>query len=212
MMRLEGSQLPPADNSDVMMRHSVALAGNRLRGLSLDASSYLPTNISSRAASLAPTPYYREQQVKTSSMWEGMSALPIIPSGGRESFPMVLHRALAQLELIEGGTSVATFMPDGKSFQVRNQFLLEKQVLPFFFPKMKGFPSFQRQLNLYDFKRIGGAGIDRGAYHHELFVRDRPQLSCEMKRTKIKGSSRTKRVRSQSESAAESAPAPSAED
>jgi hypothetical protein len=107
--------------------------------------------------------------------------------GGPESFPMVLHRALADLELAEGGAEIATFLPDGKSFLIRNQFLFENRVLPVFFPKMKSFASFQRQLNLYDFKRVGGAGVNRGAYHHALFVRDNPDDVRRMKRTKLKG-------------------------
>jgi hypothetical protein len=113
--------------------------------------------------------------------------LPLFINQEREMFPKLLHRALMQLDLVEGGAKIATFMPDGESFQIRDQLLFEKLVLPAFFPRMKGFASFQRQLNLYDFKRIGGAGIDRGAYHHAFFIREDPELSNQMKRTKIKG-------------------------
>ena len=105
---------------------------------------------------------------------------------------MVLHRALAELELIDGGKSIATFLPAGRSFYIKNQALFAAHVLPVFFPKMKGFASFQRQLNLYDFRRVGGVGLDRGAYRHELFARDYPAMSCRMRRTKIKGSRPTR--------------------
>lgn len=104
----------------------------------------------------------------------------------RQTFPLVLHRALAELE-ITGQIAIASFLPDGKSFHIRSQREFEKTILPIFFPKMKSFASFQRQLNLYDFKRIGGSGIDRGAYEHELFVRDAPASASKMKRTKLKG-------------------------
>jgi hypothetical protein len=104
----------------------------------------------------------------------------------QEKFPVILHQALLELERV-GDTSTAYFLPDGKSFAIRNLYLFEERVLRIFFPKMKGFASFQRQLNLYDFKRIRGAGADRGSYCHELFHRDRPSKACEMKRTKIKG-------------------------
>ena len=114
------------------------------------------------------------------------SRIPLV--GGPESFPMVLHRALAELELVAGGRTIATFLPDGRSFCIKNQALFTQKVLPLFFPKMKGFASFQRQLNLYDFVRVGGAGVDRGAYYHKLFVRDHPVMSSGMRRTKIKGS------------------------
>ena len=114
------------------------------------------------------------------------SRIPLV--GGPELFPMVLHRALAELELVAGGRTIATFLPDGRSFCIKNQALFTQKVLPLFFPKMKGFASFQRQLNLYDFVRVGGAGVDRGAYYHKLFVRDHPAMSSGMRRTKIKGS------------------------
>ena len=117
---------------------------------------------------------------------EEESRIPLV--GGPESFPMVLHRVLAELELIGGDRGIATFLPDGRSFQIKNQALFASTVLPVFFPKMKSFASFQRQLNLYDFRRIGGAGLDRGAYRHESFVRDYPVISCRMRRIKIKGS------------------------
>jgi hypothetical protein len=106
---------------------------------------------------------------------------------GYGTFPLILHRALAELQRSPNGSDIACFLPDGKSFAVRNQFLLVTKVLPLFFPNMRSFSSFQRQLNFYDFKRIGGAGIDRGSYAHELFLRDFPGLANDMKRTKIKG-------------------------
>jgi len=106
---------------------------------------------------------------------------------GPESFPMVLHRAIAELELIRGGMDIAAFLPDGRSFHIKNKASFESKVLPVFFPKMKNFASFQRQLNLYDFRRVGGARPDRGAYHHKQFLRDYPARSCRMTRTKIKG-------------------------
>jgi HSF-type DNA-binding len=51
---------------------------------------------------------------------------------------------------------------------------------------MGRFSSFQRQLNLYDFTRIGG-GVDKGAYSHPMFIHGQYQLTLSMKRNKIKG-------------------------
>ena len=91
-------------------------------------------------------------------------------------FPIVLHLILAELELVTGGRAIATFLPDSCFFCIYNQALFTRQVLPVFFPKMKSFASFQRQLNLYDSERVGG-GI-RDAYRQKLFVRDHPVMSC----------------------------------
>lgn len=41
------------------------------------------------------------------------------------------------------------------------------------------------QLNLYDFQRIA-EGPEKGAYWHELFLRDQPMLSTNMKRNKVR--------------------------
>lgn len=114
----------------------------------------------------------------------------LVPAGSI-SFPVVLHRALVELEGFQGGAKIASFMPDGKAFQVRNQFLFQEHVISVFFPNMSSFGSFQRQLNLYDFERIGGGGADRGAYHHIMFVREFPERCAKMKRRKVKGNQST---------------------
>lgn len=46
--------------------------------------------------------------------------------------------------------------------------------------------SFQRQLNLYGFRRIT-QGADAGAYYHEMFLRGRTGLCQRMARQKVKG-------------------------
>lgn len=104
----------------------------------------------------------------------------------RQMFPALLHRALAELDHVGDATNIAAFLPDGNGFQIKDQMLFEKQIIPVFFPKMKNFASFQRQLNLYNFKRIGGAGVDRGAYRHAMFHRDYPALAYMVKRNKVK--------------------------
>lgn len=107
---------------------------------------------------------------------------------GDLTFPRILHRALSELEFIPGGMETAAFLSDGRSFQIKNRRLLETEVLPIYFPKMRNFASFQRQLNLYNFKRISKekGGIQQAYYRHDLFIRNFPALSSQMKRDKIK--------------------------
>jgi hypothetical protein len=57
--------------------------------------------------------------------------------------------------------------------------------MPKYFDKTK-YKSFQRQLNMWGFDRVG-SGPYKGAYLHSCFVRGQPQLCEQMQRTKIKG-------------------------
>jgi hypothetical protein len=102
-----------------------------------------------------------------------------------ESFPMTLHRLLMDLE-IAGATHIAAYVAIGDAFLIRNPKAFEERIISKYFPRMGSFGSFQRQLNLYDFKRVA-QGAHRGAYTHPLFRRQLPHLARTMKRTKIKG-------------------------
>jgi hypothetical protein len=52
--------------------------------------------------------------------------------------------------------------------------------------KQSKLTSFQRQVNLYGFRRLT-AGKDRGAYYNELFLRGRPDLATKILRCRVKG-------------------------
>jgi hypothetical protein len=111
---------------------------------------------------------------------------PVDTGKGRiEPFPAKLHRMLSELEQQEGGTDIASFLAHGRAFAIHKPKKFAEEVMPKYF-RMSRFSSFQRQLNLYDFQRIT-EGKDKGAYWHELFLYERPGLTRQMKRTKIKG-------------------------
>lgn len=96
-------------------------------------------------------------------------------------FPERLHDMLSKTKVPE----TVGWAPHGRCFLVRKPKEFESQVMPMYFNHTK-LTSFQRQLNLYGFKRIT-KGVDRGAYYHELFLRGRPRLCTRMRRQKVKG-------------------------
>lgn len=111
-------------------------------------------------------------------------------ASGKETFPMKLHRLLSDLEHVDDGSSIATFLPDGMAFVIKDTAKFEKTVLKMYFPRMKNFSSFHRQLNLYDFERLGSfapVGQAKGAYSHTLFRRNQPSWAALMRPTRIKG-------------------------
>ncbi|KAI2493735.1 DNA binding protein [Fragilaria crotonensis] len=174
-----GHSLSPLNSIDVMSQVLISQTRRSPR-------FHLPHEHTLLSASEAPpTASALRQPALPTSISRGLT------TGGIEkrSFPIILHRALHELDRLPGGSDVAAFLPDGRSFCIRDHQEFADLVLPVFFPKMKGYASFQRQLNLYDFKRVGGMGPDRGCYQHSLFHRDYPDYLTVMKRRKIKGPS-----------------------
>jgi hypothetical protein len=100
-------------------------------------------------------------------------------------FPLMLHK------LLEGAkkgnySEIVSWKPHGRAFHVHMKDRFVKDVMPLYFRQTR-FASFQRQLNLYGFRRLTGRGPDEGAYYHELFLRGMPELSSNMVRMKVNG-------------------------
>lgn len=106
------------------------------------------------------------------------------------SFPEKLHRMLEAVER-EGNSDVVSFFSHGRAFAIHKPRRFVLEIMARFFRQTR-LTSFQRQLNLYGFRRIS-QGPDNGGYYHELFLKGRPGLCVNMKRTKVKGSSKLKR-------------------
>lgn len=98
--------------------------------------------------------------------------------------PSFFQRMLRQTEF-EGKADIVSFCAHGRAFNIHKPKRFEAEVMNKFFRQSR-VQSFQRQLNLYGFKRIS-RGPDTGGYYHELFLRGRPGLCVNMQRTRIKG-------------------------
>jgi hypothetical protein len=110
--------------------------------------------------------------------------------GVSEPFPEKLHRMLDTVER-EGLSEVVGFFSHGRAFAIHKQKRFINDIMPRFFRQSK-LTSFQRQLNLYGFRRLS-QGPDNGGYYHELFLKGRPGLCVNMKRVKVKGDLKIRR-------------------
>ena len=110
--------------------------------------------------------------------------------GVTEPFPEKLHRMLETTER-EGQSDVVSFFSHGRAFAIHKPRRFVSEIMHRFFRQTR-LTSFQRQLNLYGFRRIS-QGPDNGGYYHELFLKGRTGLCVNMKRTKVKGTSKIKR-------------------
>ena len=98
-------------------------------------------------------------------------------------FPEKLMNMLDKTSVLHPDT--VSWCSHGRAFKVRKPKVFTNEVMGIYFKQSK-LTSFQRQLNLYGFRRIT-QGEDAGAYYHELFLRGRPQLCMRMQRQKVKG-------------------------
>lgn len=101
-------------------------------------------------------------------------------------FPEKLYQLLSlPPEVVD--PAIISWAPHGRCFSVHQAREFTRSLLPNYF-NHNAITSFQRQLNLYGFKRITKSGSkDQGHYYHELFLRGRPELCRRMRRQKIKG-------------------------
>lgn len=91
------------------------------------------------------------------------------------SFPKKLY------ELVNSGDEhVVRWEEHGRSFRIIDAEKFAEEILPLYFRHSK-LTSFQRQLNLYGFRRIT-KGEDQGSYYHPKFQRGKPNSVSEIRR------------------------------
>jgi hypothetical protein len=88
---------------------------------------------------------------------------------------MKLFHMLEHLEAV-GYSNIASFQPHGRAVRIHDQRRFQADILPRYFPDNKNVGSFQRQLNIYGFRRMINSGPDRDSYYHAMFLRGRPDL------------------------------------
>lgn len=110
--------------------------------------------------------------------------------GVTEPFPERLHRLLKEIA-DDGNGDVISFLGHGRAFAIHKPDKFVSEIITKYF-KQKSLSSFQRQLNLYGFKRVA-SGRDAGAYYHDLFLQGRPNMCLLMRRVGLpKGDDRRK--------------------
>jgi len=97
-------------------------------------------------------------------------------------FPEQLHRMILGYEQ-EGWPDIIFFLPHGRAFVVGNVVRLISEALPKYFSQSRRC-FFERQLSAFGFTEITN-GPDKGAYYHELFRKDRPDLARQIRRRKV---------------------------
>lgn len=101
------------------------------------------------------------------------------------SFPLKLQRILDKADAT-GNRGIISWCEHGRAFLVHDAERFVSEVVSKYFSQTK-YSSFQRQLHMYNFKRITGLGRDKGAYHHPSFERGNPDLCLSMVRTRVNG-------------------------
>jgi HSF-type DNA-binding len=98
------------------------------------------------------------------------------------SFPRKMYVLLDDAER-EGFDNIISWQPTGTSFRIHRPDLFVEGVLKNYFSQSR-LKSFQRQLNIYGFKKVS-MGPHKGGYQHKYFIRGQPELCSNIHRHRI---------------------------
>lgn len=110
----------------------------------------------------------------------------VLPRVGKRGAPQAFARKLYEILTTES-EELISWNADGTAFHVKDVDSFSVETLTKYYRHSK-FSSFQRQLNLYSFRKIV-KGPDAGGYSHPMFHRDRPDDLYKVRRS-ISGSAR----------------------
>ena len=102
-------------------------------------------------------------------------------AGATENFPIKLYRILEEAEK-DRKDDIVSFLSHGRAFAIHKPRQFVSDIMPKYFTTSR-MSSFQRQLNLYGFRRIT-EGRDKGSYFHDYFLKGKPKLCKKIKRKK----------------------------
>ena len=135
-----------------------------------------PVSVSSPSRSLSQSSHSSHSSpAKSQSYRSGPNSIP---------FPWKLHQILDDAAT-QKFDSIISWVPSHNGFKVHKPKEFDSTIMPKYFHQTK-YKSFQRQLNMWGFERVGN-GEQKGSYLHPYFIRGKPNLCREMQRTKIKG-------------------------
>ena len=110
------------------------------------------------------------------------------------TFPEILHHLLEEAETStlnrDELKNIISWEPHGYAFKVRDKKRFMLLIMPKYF-RTNQYPSFQRNLNHYGFKRLRGEGSSKGAYFHESFLRGVASRVSSMRRIRTAAKIRT---------------------
>ena len=121
-----------------------------------------------------------EDEIAKSDEKDEDRKMPAI-SGITENFPVKLYRMIEEAEK-EGKDDIISFLSHGRAFAIHKPRQFVSEIMPKYFTTTR-MSSFQRQLNLYGFRRIT-EGSDKGGYFHEFFLKGIKKLCKKIKRKK----------------------------
>jgi len=96
-----------------------------------------------------------------------------------ESFPMILHRLLNDLNNVKHGTEIAVYDDFGSAFNILDDEAFE-EIMTMYFPRLKSFSTFRLQLKIYGFNELSNPLLNSFTFSHPQFHRDRPLSVAQM--------------------------------
>mmetsp|Transcript_24773 Transcript_24773/g.51511 ORF Transcript_24773/g.51511 Transcript_24773/m.51511 type:complete len:486 (-) Transcript_24773:254-1711(-) len=133
------------------------------------------------ASAAAPAGAKKEEESSVSDVDDAEGADDEEDHPANDTFPFKLHRMLEHAEKNDMD-DVISFAEEGKSFSIHKPREFVAGIMPKYFTTSR-MSSFQRQLNLYGFRRVT-EGRDKGSYFHKYFIKGRRGLCKRIKRKK----------------------------